>query len=246
VLVDEPGDAAHNMAVDTALLELATTPTLRIYGWQPHAVSLGYFQKIADFDDLPEDTVFVRRATGGGAIHHGDELTFSLALDAHHLPGDIAASYTLLHDAIVRALAKVGVPCHRVKSDKQPAARPSDRWCFKTPVAGDLVTDAGKLLGSAQRRARLTNDAGESRNRVLHHGSLVLTRPSHTPFVAAVADHVTPTGDLRRELHSALIAELAKVLALEARPDKRTRAEESMAAKVSNEQFGNPAHLHRR
>ena len=240
VLVDEPAEAAWNMAVDSARLELAEEPTLRIYGWQPHAVSLGYFQKIADFADLPEGTSIVRRTTGGGAIHHGDELTFSLALPASLLPGDIAESYVLLHDAIVRALATIGVTCHRATSGKVAAARPSSRWCFETPVRDDLITDTGKLLGSAQRR---TNT---SKPRVLHHGSLVLNRPQHTPFVAAVCDQVPITGSLRRALHTRLIAELTKVLGLEAQPGERTAAEDAMAARLCDEQFRNPAHLHRR
>ena len=100
---------ALNMAVDEALLYGAKTPTLRLYGWRPHAVSLGYFQQRADFDDLPPQTVVTRRLTGGGAIDHGDELTYSLALDAELLPVDIDASYVLLHDAVVAALTAAGV-----------------------------------------------------------------------------------------------------------------------------------------
>ncbi len=244
MLLDEPGDAAQNMAVDGALLELATKPTLRIYGWQPHAVSLGYFQSIADFQDLPADTVMVRRSTGGGAIHHGDELTFSLALDAFRLPGDISQSYVVLHDAIIRALAHVGVRCRRASGGARPAARPSHRWCFRTPVDGDLVTDRGKLLGSAQRRTNAGD--GNRHARILHHGSLVLQRPNQTPFVAAVADQVPLTGELRRELHSALATELARVLGLIARPGERSRAENAMATKLRSEQFGTTAYLHRR
>lgn len=244
MLLDEPGDATHNMAVDGALLALATTPTLRIYGWQPHAVSLGYFQSIADFQDLPHDTVIVRRSTGGGAIHHGDELTFSLAFDESRLPGDIAQSYVVLHDAIVRGLEHVGVVCRRASGGVQPAARPSDRWCFRTPVDGDLITDRGKLLGSAQRRTRAGD--GNRNARILHHGSLVLQRPSHTPFVAAVADQTPITGVLRKELRSALAAELAKVLGLIARPGERSRAENALATKLRREQFGSTAYLHRR
>jgi lipoate-protein ligase A len=240
VLVDEPAEAAWNMAVDGALLELAEEPTLRIYGWQPHAVSLGYFQAIADFADLPEGTSIVRRTTGGGAIHHGDELTFSLALPASLLPGDIAASYVLLHDAIVRALATIGVTSHRATSGKVAAARPSSRWCFEKPVRDDLITDTGKLLGSAQRR---TNT---SQPRVLHHGSLVLNRPQHTPFVAAVCDQVPITEFLRNELRTELIAEITKVLGLAAQLGERTAAEVAMTARLCDEQFRNPAHLHRR
>lgn len=244
MLVDEPGEAAQNMAIDGALLELAAAPTLRLYGWQPHAVSLGYFQSVADFQDLPADTAMVRRSTGGGAIHHGDELTFSLVLGATHLPGDIAASYVLLHDAIVRALAHVGVTCRRASGAAAHKARPSDRWCFKTPVDGDLITDRGKLLGSAQRRTR----AGEGGDRswVLHHGSLVLRKPSLTPFVAAVSDQVAPTTELRNGLHASLIAELAKVLGLIARPGERTHAENAMASRLRTTRFGNESHLNRR
>ena len=79
------------MAVDSALLATATAPTLRLYAWQPHAVSLGYFQALSDFGDLPPGTPVVRRTTGGGAIFHGDELTYSLALDAIALPSGLAA-----------------------------------------------------------------------------------------------------------------------------------------------------------
>lgn len=240
VLVDAPAEAAWNMAVDGALLELAEGPTLRIYGWQPHAVSLGYFQKIADFADLPKGTSIVRRTTGGGAIHHGDELTFSLALPASLLPSDIAESYVVLHDAIVRALAAIGVTCCRATSSKVATARPNSRWCFETPVRDDLITDAGKLLGSAQRR---TNTAEP---RVLHHGSLVLNQPQHTPFVAAVCDQVAITEVLRRDLQTRLIAELTNVLGLTAQPGERTAAENAMAARLCDEQFRNPTHLSRR
>jgi len=244
VLIDEPGDAAQNMAVDGALLELATVPTLRIYGWQPHAVSLGYFQPFADFEDLPDDVVLVRRSTGGGAIHHGDELTFSLVLDATRLPGDIGQSYVVLHDAIVRALARVGVTCRRASGGPTHTARPCDRWCFQTPVDGDLITDQGKLLGSAQRRTK--TGYGNRRARILHHGSLVLQRPSLTPFVAAVADQRSPTMKFRKELRASLIAELAKLLALMARPGERTLTENAMVSKLCAMQFGNAAYLHRR
>lgn len=240
VLIDEPADAAWNMAVDGALLELAEQPTLRIYGWQPHAVSLGYFQKIADFDDLPEGTPIVRRSTGGGAIHHGDELTFSLALGAERLPADIQDSYVLLHDAIVRALAAIGVRCHRNTSGKDHAARPRDRWCFASPVAGDLCTDKGKLLGSAQRR---TNTG---RPRVLHHGSLVITPPEHTPFVAAVRDQIEVTDDVRRALREQLVAELTKVLSLQAHNGERTPPEDAMAAQLCETRFRTGAYLRRR
>ena len=237
MLYHEPDDAAWNMAIDEALLELAEPPTLRIYSWKPHAVSLGYFQSIEDFADLPLDTPIVRRATGGGAIHHGDEVTFSLALPASYLPQDIAGSYVLLHDAIVRALSAIGVMSQRAQNVSQPTARPTDRWCFRLPVRDDLVTDAGKLLGSAQRRTHVGTE------RVLHHGSLVLNRPSHTPFVAAVADQVDVTDQLRSNLRDGLVAELTNALGLIATPGNLTDAEHALAAQLRTERFSNPSHI---
>lgn len=227
------------MAVDGALLALAEAPTLRLYGWSPHAVSLGYFQRVAAFADLPSETPMVRRTTGGGAIHHGDELTFSLALDAALLPRDIASSYVLLHDALVRALASIGVQCLRA-TEGNLSARPEDRWCFAHPVQGDLLVDGRKLCGSAQRRIP------GARPRVLHHGSLVLKAPAHTPFVAAVADQVEPTDQVRRGIRERILEEVAKVLHLDPSPSQLDERELAMATKLRRDVFANPSHTQKR
>lgn len=224
------------MAVDGALLAAAQTPTLRLYSWRPHAVSLGYFQALADFDDLPKGTALVRRATGGGAIFHGDELTYSLALDADNLPADLAAGYALVHDALMRALATVGVRCTRALEGRI-SARPEDRWCFAHPVQGDLMTDRGKLCGSAQRRRN---------GRVLHHGSLVINRPPQTPFVAAFADQVEPTAEVRRGLHGAVAAEVAAALSLHPCQGKLNDSERELAARLEDDVFGAERHIARR
>ncbi len=235
VLVDPPGGAAWNMAVDDALLQRGAAPTLRLYGWSPHAVSLGWFQRFVDFRDLPVGTPVVRRRTGGGAIHHGDEVTFALALDADVLPRDVADSYRLLHDAVVEALSRVGVASQRIPAGHAPTPRPSDRWCFSDAGRDDLVTPRGKLLGSAQRRLRTP------RARVLHHGSLVLQRPALTPFVAAVADAVPPDPAFRARLQHELVAALAGVLALEPTPGQLTAEEFALASELERTCYGNPA-----
>lgn len=239
ILPFAPAAPAWNMAVDEALLELAEEPVLRLYGWSPHAVSLGYFQQLADFADLPPGTPIVRRLTGGGAIHHGDELTFTLALDADLLPRDVAQSYVVLHDAVVAALASLDVPCTRLERGHAPSARPTDRWCFHTAGRDDLVTPRGKLLGSAQRRIQRT------RARVLHHGSLVLERPALTPFTAAVADR-TPPEPLRAPLCAALVANFAAVLRLEPRPGVLSVAETALATALRTSRYEDPAFLARR
>jgi len=229
------GDPAWNMAVDEALLLHAAEPVLRTYRWQPHAVSLGYFQRVADFADLPTDTILVRRLTGGGAIHHGEELTFSLALDAALLPREILASYDLLHDAVLAALPARSAPAWRLQAGHGQTARPSERWCFATPGRGDLVTAAGKLLGSAQRRIQ------QPRARVLHHGSLVLERPALTPFVAALADGADGGANLdANELAARVAVAIAAALGLPLVPGELRPEEAAAAAELRRQRYANP------
>lgn len=229
------------MALDAALLECQGPPTLRFYGWQPHAVSLGYFQRFDDFRDVAAtSTPIVRRSTGGGAIHHGHELTFSLAVDAALLPAEVADSYALLHDGLVDALATIGVRCQRAGGDAMPTARARHRWCFEEPVRDDLVTDRGKLCGSAQRRVR------RPRPRVLHHGSLVLERPALTPFVAAVADQVAVNETLTARLCRAIRDEIGDRLGLGPTAGTFDADERTMAATLAARRYAEPTFVRRR
>lgn len=224
------------MAVDEALLELAAVPTLRLYGWQPHAVSLGWFQRLADFADLPPGTCVVRRLTGGGAIHHGDELTFALALDARLLPDDLPTGYALVHDAAIAALAAIGVAAIRLTDGHSQAARPSARWCFAEPGAGDVLAGGRKLLGSAQRRIARTRD-GQPLRRVLHHGSLVLERPSLTPFVAAAADAGPLDATRRQRLADSFVQGIAEALDLIPASDALAEDELALATQLRDQRY---------
>lgn len=239
--IDEPAiAAAANMARDEALLLASDSAALRLYGWSPHAVSLGYFQRIADFADLASSSTIVRRLTGGGAIHHGEEVTYALALPASSLPADVEAGYALLHDAVVAALADLGVRAHRLKTGSGPAARPTSRWCFADPGRHDIVDGQGrKLCGSAQRRVHTVHGP-----RVLHHGSLVVERPSHTPFVAAVADQ-QPASCAPR-LRERLATRIAEALQLELCPDTLTTAEDALAAMLRRDRYDSDAHTRMR
>jgi lipoate-protein ligase A len=202
-------EPARNMGIDAALLETGSSPTLRVYGWSPAGLSLGYFQAASPFDDVPGDHVVVRRITGGGAIYHESELTFALTCDAAVLPASIPRSYALVHDAIAAVLRRLGVPVRRVRSNRASRGATRAGWCFESPGANDLLTDDGrKLVGSAQRRIR------SPEHRVLHHGSLVLRTPSATPFCACVEDYVS-CGSLRRVLEDELVSALARSLSLE-------------------------------
>jgi lipoate-protein ligase A len=228
------------MGVDDALLQGGGPATLRLYGWAPHAVSLGYFQAIADFADLPAHTPVVRRLTGGGAIHHGDEVTYSLACDASALPSDVAASYRLLHDAVVAALRAVGVACSRLETGAAPGARPGPRWCFAEPGRDDVVTTRGKLVGSAQRRVE------RPRRRILHHGSIVVRRPALTPFVAAAEDQVEVDAGFHERLRTALVAQFAESLVLVPAPDDLSEPERALATAAQQSLYASDSFLRRR
>lgn len=228
---------AWNMALDDVLLH-GDGPTLRLYAWSPPGLSLGYFQPFAPFAAVPGDHHVVRRRTGGGAIYHDDEITFALTVAAAALPGDVAASYVLLHGAVRRALASVGVETRLVDCGDGGCsrARPTRPWCFAQPGPGDLVLacNGRKIVGSAQRRIRAP------RPRILHHGSIVLSAPAATPFCGAVADVADPRA-VEQPLRSALVAEIAAALGLQAQPAAAPTPAEIAAAERDCARMLHPA-----
>lgn len=173
LILDRDHDGATNMARDEAISRAvsagAQAPTLRFYGWAPPAVSLGQSQRISSVNEAAckdAGVGIVRRATGGLAILHTDELTYSIALPIAHplAEGDVMTSYRRIAAAIVEALKRLGVRdanADRVaKEDK--AKGPA---CFEAPSDYEVVGGGRKLVGSAQWR-RVDG--------VLQHGSLPL------------------------------------------------------------------------
>jgi lipoate-protein ligase A len=138
---------ARNMAIDAALLATATRPTLRFYLWRPNGVSLGRFQDAAAAAPFREAGLpVVRRMTGGGAIVHADEITYSILLPDDHallLGLDVKASYAALHRPIREALASLGVatetrdvpvPTHKARDGVGPRrARQENRRLRAAP-----------------------------------------------------------------------------------------------------------------
>jgi lipoyl(octanoyl) transferase len=224
VVQHPPLHPCWNMALDEALLQSPGVPTLRVYGWSPPGVSLGYFQSASGFESLPGDHVLVRRITGGGAIYHADEITFALTADDGVLPGNIPASYELVHSAVAAALKQNGIPTVAAGSPVQVGGRVAEPWCFKDPRGADLVdTDGAKVLGSAQRRLR------RPVSRVLHHGSLIVTPP--VPKARLVA---------------ALIAEIGLALGLRPEPGELTAEEQTLADALRQQRYEDPGFTLRR
>lgn len=190
LIIDPPLPGPANMARDEALLTLVgkrqSPPTLRLYQWDPPTISLGYFQRYADYELLPPpagDLAVVRRLTGGGAILHDYELTYSITIPVDHplVAGGPNRLYELAHDALIDALAKDNVPASRgCQSDGSGAAR-GPFFCFERRHCLDVLIGADKLAGSAQRRTKTA---------ILQHGSIILTRRFNQQPAAALIDRV--------------------------------------------------------
>src|SRR5579859_1379364 len=176
LIVDSPCDGPTNMAIDEAILEAVgrgdMPPTLRLFAWEPACLSLGYAQPAADVDAerlAAHGWDIVRRMTGGRAILHTDELTYSVALPQAHplVAGTIPDSYRRLSMALLHALERLGVPAHADKVEKlagTAVSRPGP-VCFEVPSNYEITANGKKLIGSAQVRK---HDAA------LQHGSLPL------------------------------------------------------------------------
>src|SRR5712671_1918327 len=103
-------NAALNMAIDEALLETATQPSIRFYKWDHPALSFGYFGKFADVAKHEQERDIVRRWTGGGIVFHGEDLTYSIVIPVSDpaFSESSTSIYENVHAAIRAALAKSG------------------------------------------------------------------------------------------------------------------------------------------
>jgi len=168
---------ARDEAISQSVSAGLQPPTLRFYGWTPPAISLGMSQRIAAVEEArcaEAGVGVVRRSTGGLAILHTDEFTYSIALPSGHpiAEGDVLTSYRRISEAIMDGLRRLGV--REVQANKVAKEdKATGPVCFEAPsdyeVVGYAPTPDGpplrKLVGSAQWR-RLDG--------VLQHGSLPL------------------------------------------------------------------------
>ena len=174
LMLTPAGSGAWNMAVDEAILEHIgrgdSPSTLRLYAWEPACLSLGHTQPIADVD-IPRlherGWEVVRRATGGRAILHTDELTYSVTGSAEEpiLAGGVLESYNRIAQALLAAVQNLGLPVE-VKEGKTNHTATPNPVCFEVPSTYEITANGKKLIGSAQARRK---------EGVLQHGSLPLT-----------------------------------------------------------------------
>ncbi len=175
------------MAVDEMLLEQAqerAVACLRTYLWSEPTLSLGYFQDYTDRQEHPPSLpcAVVRRLTGGGAILHDAELTYSIVLPATHpLAAHRDELYQVVHGCLIEALGRLGVTARFCEAaDKIDTGR-EPFLCFQRRSPGDVLIGRTKVCGSAQRRRK---------GAVLQHGSLLWRASPAAPELPGLVDIV--------------------------------------------------------
>lgn len=259
-----PAAGDWNMAVDEAILEAAVRgdvpPTLRLYGWQPPCLSLGQAQPVSDVDLerlAARGWDLVRRPTGGRAILHTDELTYSVCgpEDDPLLAGEILSSYQRISTAILAALQALGLGVQALPQEKSGSGTP-EPVCFEVPSNYEITYLGKKLVGSAQARRK---------GGVLQHGTLPLTGDL-TWIVQAL---VFPDENTRQQAADRLLSRattvaeslgqavpwlqaalafaesFARVHNLDLQAGELTPAELARAEHLVAEKYGNPAWTHR-
>ena len=225
------------MAVDQALLqsvEDSGMPVVRIYGWQPATLSLGYFQSYTDRESHCESLPcsVVRRASGGGAIVHDQETTYSLCIpSSSRWARQNTEVYSTVHACISESLSDWDV---EVVSFKKPTEEPpptSGRpfLCFQRRYPGDLIFSGQKVVGSAQRR---------SKTALLQHGSILWERSEFAPQLAGINDLAEQVIDTV-QFAEAFVTRLSSRLELSMQRQEMADCERDAASKILAEKFDN-------
>ena len=184
VIVDSPADGAWNMAVDHALLESANKTgriSVRFYSWANPTLTLGYFQKHLERNghQPSQNCTLVRRSTGGGAILHDQEITYSLCVpSSNRWSTRNEQLYFMMHELILKLLSDRGVDAQLFDGANGQENKEAF-LCFHRRTQGDVVLDGNKIGGSAQRRKK---------NALLQHGSLLIRSSEFAPGLKGIED----------------------------------------------------------
>lgn len=170
---------SFNMALDEALLEWNSQgkfpPVIRFYGWNPETLSIGYFQKVEKEIDMEavksQNIGFVRRPTGGRAVLHEHELTYSVIVPESHpeMPKTVTEAYRVISEGILKGFHQLGLEAYfavpKTKEDREALKSPHSAVCFDAPSWYELVVEGRKVAGSAQTRQKGV---------ILQHGSILI------------------------------------------------------------------------
>jgi lipoate-protein ligase A len=235
-----PASGPWNMGVDEALLRSAIelgSATLRIYRWQGPWLSLGYGQsRIPDALEAACRTAgvgIVRRSTGGRAVLHGGDLTYSIAAPDCFLEAGLRCAYDQIARALLAALHEAGIPGAERAAIQDRVAVGAAFDCFAEPAGDEICVAGRKLVGSAQRR---------SRGALLQHGSIRVRADSRQAREASGLEGLGSTSldelgchmseeDLREALNRAFAWVLdAELVPSSLEPGEQARADDRVSA----------------
>jgi lipoate-protein ligase A len=252
------------MAADEAILESIgrgeSLPTLRLYAWTPPCLSLGVAQPWEDVDLArlqARGWEVVRRITGGRAILHTDELTYSIIGPADHplLAGSVLESYSRIAAGLLAAVRSLELSVEMKEGRADESGR-SNPVCFEVPSTYEITVDGKKLIGSAQARRR---------EGVLQHGSLPLTgdltritqalyfadEPARKAAGARLLAHATTAESALghtvdwETAAAAFVGAFEKTLGIQFTRDDLTEKEISRTAELVREKYDHPSWMER-
>ena len=233
---DHPASGSWNMSVDQALLTAADDVgqiTLRWYRCQEPTLSLGYFQKADDRDQhiSSQSCPLVRRASGGGAILHDQELTYSLCIPSKsRWSKKNSQLYSMFHEAIIKALGRRNINAALYADDDTNSVGEKNAFlCFQRRTSGDIVVADQKVVGSAQRRLK---------NAVLQHGSILITKSNSAPELSGIENLCDTKIDVAN-LISEVTSSIAGQLSLTIVESPLANSEIEIASEIEKKKFGN-------
>ncbi len=245
LIIDKnPRTAAENMSIDSAIQQLCKVPTLRLYTWNPPAVSIGRFQSLRDEVDLDfckkNNIDFIRRVTGGGAVFHDDEVTYSLCIPEENefFSPDLHESYKEICNAVMLGISMFGL---------KPKYSPIN----------DITVNNRKISGCAQTRKNKI---------ILHHGTLLVTVDVEKMFsilkvpnekikdkmISDVKSRVTSICDelnrkvTREEVTRNIVKGFKEHFKIDFEETSISTKEEQLAGKIKKGVFENESWLHER
>ena len=241
----------ENMAIDEALLQVMAgnsdpQPVLRFYGWEPATLSLGYaqsyFKEVNEEECRCSNIEIVRRPTGGRAVLHQYELTYSVIAPEsdENVNGTVLESYLKISQALLKGFQTVGIPAEIVS---QAIGHMGSAACFDAPSWYELVVDGRKLVGSAQVRKE---------GILLQHGSIILHFDAELLFRllkvpneamrqrllstfkrrACALDEVATRPVTRAELEQAICSGFEETMGIKLIPSSLTEEERLVAGKL--------------
>lgn len=168
LILDDKCDGYYNMAVDEAIFShyaRQKLPTLRIYGWDKPFISIGYNQKPYDVMTFAGDVPFVRRITGGAAILHDKELTYSISCLSQdlNLNANVKESYKILCSFLLDFYRSQDLVAKFAQEVNPPCLGRYANFCFSSCEPFDLLIGNKKIGGNAQRRKK---------DLIFQHGSI--------------------------------------------------------------------------